>query len=100
MIFNTIHHSMRDTFSDEYGFLDFQRSQHGSGMSQKNQAKKFISELSRMADHTNSSTFTWSQLKDITKVSLKKEHPFSFEAPSTFILAFFVLAYWTSSKKL
>ena len=90
---------MCDTFSDEYGFLDFQRSQHGSGMSQKNQAKRFISELSRMADHTNSSTFTWSQLKEITKVNSKEEHPFSFEAPNTCYFLF-VLAYWTSSKKL
>ncbi len=29
--------SMRDTFSDEYGSLDFDRSQHGSGMSQRAQ---------------------------------------------------------------
>ena len=29
--------SMLDTFSDEYGVLDFDRSQHGSGMSQRAQ---------------------------------------------------------------
>ena len=29
--------SMNDTFSDEYGLLDFDRSQHGSGMSQRAQ---------------------------------------------------------------
>ena len=29
--------SMFDTFSDEFGMLDFQRSQHGSGMSQRSQ---------------------------------------------------------------
>ena len=29
--------SMCDTFSDQYGMLDFNRSQHGSGMSQRAQ---------------------------------------------------------------
>ena len=29
--------SMNDTFSDEFGILDFDRSQHGSGMSQRAQ---------------------------------------------------------------
>ena len=28
---------MYDTYSDEFGMLDFQRSQHGSGMSQRSQ---------------------------------------------------------------
>ena len=32
--------SMYDTFSDEFGMLDFQRSQHGSGMSQRSQVTK------------------------------------------------------------
>ena len=32
------------------------------------QAKRFISELSRIADHTSSSTFTVQQLRDIVKV--------------------------------
>jgi hypothetical protein len=34
------------------------------------QAKRFISELSRIADHTSSSTFTVQQLRDIAKVEL------------------------------
>ena len=28
---------MYDTYSDEFGMVDFQRSQHGSGMSQRSQ---------------------------------------------------------------
>ena len=28
---------MHDTFTDEFGMVDFQRSQHGSGMSQRSQ---------------------------------------------------------------
>lgn len=31
--------SMNDTFSDQYGILDFDRSQHGSGMSQRAQVR-------------------------------------------------------------
>ena len=32
-------HSMYDTYSDEFGMVDFQRSQHGSGMSQRSQVQ-------------------------------------------------------------
>ena len=60
---------MYDTYSDEYGFLDFQRSQHGSGMSQKSQAKRFVSELNRISDNTGNSLFNTSQLRDIAKVN-------------------------------
>ena len=59
---------MCDTYSNEFGFLDFQRSQNGSGMSQKSQAKHFISELSRQADCIGSAIFSWSQLKEISQV--------------------------------
>ena len=37
------------------------------------QAKRFISELSRIADHTSSSTFTVQQLRDIVKVEFVME---------------------------
>jgi len=40
---------MMDTYSDGLGGIDFERSQHGSGMSKKAQAKKFISVLNRKA---------------------------------------------------
>lgn len=59
---------MCDTYSDEFGVLDFQRSQHGSGMSQKSQAKHFISELSRQSTSTGSCVFSWSQLKETSQV--------------------------------
>ena len=32
--------SMVDTFMDQFGFLDFQRSQHGSGMSSRSQVRQ------------------------------------------------------------
>lgn len=34
--------SLVDTFTDELGTLDFRRSQHGSGISSKNQASIFF----------------------------------------------------------
>ena len=34
--------SMNDTFSDEFGILNFDRSQHGSGMSQRAQVCMFM----------------------------------------------------------
>lgn len=64
------HTSMYDTFSDEFGTVDFQRSQHGSGMSQRSQAKRFISELSRISEHTTNSTFTVQQMRDTAKVNV------------------------------
>lgn len=59
---------MQHTYSDEYGFLDYSRSHNGSGMSQKAQAKHFMSELSAVAERNGNSTFSLSQLKDITQV--------------------------------
>ena len=60
---------MQHTYSDEYGFLDYSRSHNGSGMSQKAQAKHFVSELSRLAERNGDSTFSLSQLRDITQVA-------------------------------
>lgn len=59
--------SMQHTYSDEYGFLDYSRSHNGSGMSQKAQAKHLVSELSRLAERNGDSTFSLSQLRDITQ---------------------------------
>ena len=61
-------YSMYDTYSDEYGFIDFRRSQHGSGMSQKSQAKCYVAELDRIAKENDSALFNVTQLKDIAKV--------------------------------
>ena len=57
--------SMCDTSMDEFGMLDFQRSSHGSGMSKKAQAKRFISELHRIAESTLNSIFTKEKLIEI-----------------------------------
>ncbi|XP_071961751.1 DNA helicase MCM8-like [Antedon mediterranea] len=60
-------YSMIDTFSDEFGFMDFARSQHGSGMSTKSQAKKFISLLNKVAERTCNKNFTVQQMRALAK---------------------------------
>ena len=52
------------------------------------QAKRFISELSRIADHTSSSTFTVQQLRDIVKVESVME---SLRHSPSFIINFIIL---------
>ncbi|GAB1601268.1 DNA helicase MCM8 [Argonauta hians] len=60
-------YSMKETYSDEFGSLDFRRSQHGSGMSSKSQHKKFISVLQQRAEKTYNSIFTVQEMKQIAK---------------------------------
>lgn len=60
-------HSMIDTFSDQFGAIDFSRSQHGSGTSSKNQAKKFVTALTRRAELQSKSVFTVSELKEVAQ---------------------------------
>ena len=59
--------SMYDAFSDEFGQVDFQRSQNGAGMSCRSNAKRFIAELNRIADATFNSLFSVPQMKDIAR---------------------------------
>lgn len=55
--------SMMDTYGDDLGCIDFDRSQHGSGMSKKAQAKKFISVLTRKAAESYCSIFSLNDLR-------------------------------------
>ncbi|XP_054834584.1 DNA helicase MCM8 [Eublepharis macularius] len=57
--------SMLGTYSNELGQLDFERSQHGSGMSNRSQAKRFVSALHRVAERTYSNLFEFQQLRQI-----------------------------------
>ncbi|KAG8263584.1 DNA replication licensing factor mcm8 [Homalodisca vitripennis] len=61
--------SMVDTFIDEFGALDFHRSTHGSGMSTKNQAKKFISALQKKAELQAKSVFTIMEMKEVAALA-------------------------------
>ncbi|XP_065834436.1 DNA helicase MCM8-like [Oscarella lobularis] len=60
-------YSMMDTYSDALGIVDFQRSQHGSGMSKRGQAKRFIAELEKIAANTFKSLFSIAQMRQIAK---------------------------------
>lgn len=60
-------YSLLDTFSDDFGNLDFQRSQHGSGMSSRAQSKRFVAELSRISDREYNSLFSVEQMRRIAK---------------------------------
>ncbi|KAM8947570.1 DNA helicase MCM8 [Pelodytes ibericus] len=60
-------YSLLGTYSDEFGKLDFNRSQHGSGMSNRSQAKKFVSALNQIAERTYNNLFDIQQLRQIAK---------------------------------
>lgn len=60
-------YSMKETYSDEFGLLDFRRSQHGSGMSARSGPKKFISLLQQRAEHTYNSLFTVQEMKQLAQ---------------------------------
>ncbi|XP_029211666.1 DNA helicase MCM8-like [Acropora muricata] len=60
-------YSLLDAFSDDLGNLDFQRSQHGSGMSSRAQSKRFVAELSRVSEREYNSLFTVDQMRGIAK---------------------------------
>ncbi|XP_072490514.1 DNA helicase MCM8 [Notamacropus eugenii] len=60
-------YSMLGTYSDEFGNLDFERSQHGSGMSNRSAARRFISALNTIAERTYNNLFQYQQLRQISK---------------------------------
>eukprot|EP00043_Microstomoeca_roanoka_P016271 m.165434 g.165434 ORF g.165434 m.165434 type:complete len:862 (+) comp16425_c0_seq1:2650-5235(+) len=57
--------SLFDTYCDEFGQPDFERSQLGSGMSKKAQVKHFVAHLNKIAAQTYNSLFSRQQLKEI-----------------------------------
>lgn len=59
--------SLADTYSDEFGRLDFDRSQLGSGMSNRSKVKKFVSALNRLAERTHRSMFEFQELRQLAK---------------------------------
>lgn len=58
---------MVDTYTDQFGGLDFKRSQHGSGMSGRSQPKRFIAALQKVSEQTYNSIFTMQQMRQIAK---------------------------------
>ena len=68
--------SMIDTQLDGMGFMDFSRSQHGSGMSKTAQVKKMVNLLQRRAEQKNCPLFQVQEMKQIARVST--EHRIGF----------------------
>ncbi|KAG8191069.1 hypothetical protein JTE90_008383 [Oedothorax gibbosus] len=58
-------YSMQDTFSDEFGNIDLDRSIHGSGMSKRSQAKKFMAHLTKVAVVKGDNHFHIAEMKDV-----------------------------------
>lgn len=58
-------YSMRETYSDEHGNLDFDRSIHGSGMSKASQAKKLIKLMTSVASTKGDDCFTVSEIQQL-----------------------------------
>ena len=59
---------MVDTQLDAMGFMDFSRSQHGSGMSKTAQVRKMTNLLQQRAQIKGSSIFSVQDMKDIARV--------------------------------
>ena len=64
-VIDVMKYSMIDTYSDQFGFLDFSRSQHGSGMSTKSAAKRFVSALQRTYERNFNALFTVQDLREM-----------------------------------
>ncbi|XP_049456954.1 DNA helicase MCM8 [Epinephelus fuscoguttatus] len=58
-------HSLADTYSDGLGNLDFERSQLGSGMSQRSAAKRLVNALHAHAQRTNQKQFDLQTLRSV-----------------------------------
>ncbi|XP_070697113.1 DNA helicase MCM8 [Pempheris klunzingeri] len=65
-------HSLADTYSDGVGNLDFERSQFGSGMSQRSAAKRLVNALHLHAQRTNQKQFDLQMLRSVAdKLNIK-----------------------------
>ncbi|XP_054879379.1 DNA helicase MCM8 [Poeciliopsis prolifica] len=65
-------HSLADTYSDGLGNLDFERSQLGSGMSQRGAAKRLVSALHSHAQRTNQKQFDLQTIRSVAdKMNIK-----------------------------
>ncbi|KAJ3411838.1 DNA replication licensing factor mcm8 [Chytridiales sp. JEL 0842] len=57
--------SLWETYEDNTGAVDFQRSQNGTGMSKKGEPKRFVAQLSRVARDLGNDKFNIEQLQQI-----------------------------------
>ncbi len=59
--------SLWATYQDDFGQVDFERSQNGAGMSRRGDPKRFISELTKISHQTANNRFTYDMLYSIAK---------------------------------
>ncbi|CAJ1066760.1 DNA helicase MCM8%2C partial [Xyrichtys novacula] len=65
-------HSLADTYSDGLGNLDFERSQLGSGMSQRSSGKRLVNALHMHAQRTNQKQFDLQMIRSVAdKLNIK-----------------------------
>ena len=65
-VIGIIKFSLIDTFSDEMGCFKLPRSLHSSGMSQRNQVKALIAELSRISEIRDCSLFSIDEMREVS----------------------------------
>ncbi|KAL1915308.1 uncharacterized protein VTP21DRAFT_6766 [Calcarisporiella thermophila] len=61
-IVDIMKYSLYETYADAQGNMDFTRSQMGTGMSRKKEAKRFIAELYRISESNHNDKFTYQEL--------------------------------------
>ncbi|PVV02757.1 hypothetical protein BB560_002776 [Smittium megazygosporum] len=66
-VIQLMEYSLLQTAEDEFGTLDFQRSQLGSGMSKRNEVKRFVSYLVEISQQRFNSVFTFDMLSNAAK---------------------------------
>lgn len=67
--------SLFDTYNDEYGQPQFQRSQMGTGMSRKGEIKRFVGKLHDLHRQSYNNLFTFQQLHQIARGNLHFSNP-------------------------
>ena len=77
---------MVDTYSDETGVLDFTRTQHGAGMSNRASAKALINVMQRQFKTTMNNIFTVTDMKNLAQVI--KSHFYNLFAVVLFFMYF------------
>lgn len=85
---------MIDTYSDETGALDFTRSSHGSGMSNRAAARALVNALQQHFKRTLENLFTVDTIKQIAQVMRAATLP-----PLAIVLALLSLCCYLSNQR-
>ncbi|KAJ2225115.1 hypothetical protein IWW45_007952 [Coemansia sp. RSA 485] len=64
-VIEIMRYSLFQTYEDEDGFMDFGRSQMGTGVSNTSELKRFVAKLHRISEETYNNMFTYTMLQTI-----------------------------------